>query len=87
MEKEIRMASKLYECRDTAKALAKMQERNYTEMLAPYTHIIKQVMSANGLDELQALLRISKTKTYEENGMAQLLYMAAVVEIIEPSNT
>lgn len=85
MEKQIKMAAKLYECRDTAKSLAKMQEGDYKEMLKPYTDIIRGVMEAYKLQELQALLRISKSKTYEESGMAQLLFMAATVELIEPS--
>lgn len=86
MEDKIKIAAKLYECRDTAKSLAKIQKENYKEMLAPYTHIIKQVMEANKLEELPALLQISKTHTYQDSGMAQLLFMAATVELIEPSN-
>ena len=85
MEKQIKIAAKLYECRDTAKSFAKMQKEDYKEMLAPYTHIIKQVMQANKLEEIPALLRISKTNTYKDSGMAQLMFMAATVELIEPS--
>jgi hypothetical protein len=86
MEKEIKMAAKLYKCRDTAKSLAKMKETDYKEMLKPYTDLIKQVMAANNLQEIQALLKISESSAYQSNGMAQLLFMAAVVELIEPSN-
>lgn len=82
MEKQIKMAAKLYECRDTAKAFFKEQ---YKEKLQPYTHILKEVMKANNLEEIPALLKISKTQHYQENGMAQMMYMAAVVELIEPS--
>lgn len=84
-EDKIKIAAKLYECRDTAKSLAKIKKANYKEMLEPYTHIIKQVMAANTLEELPALLKISKTHTYQDSGMAQLLFMAATVELIEPS--
>lgn len=84
-ERDVKMAAKLYECRDTARSLAKMKGEDYKEMLAPYTHIIKQVMKANQLEEIPALLRISKTKTYEESGMTQLMFIAATVELIEPS--
>lgn len=79
------MAAKLYECRDTAKAYAKMQNENYIEMLSTYTDIIKSVMKSKNIAEIPALLEISKTATYQENGMAQMMFMAAVVEIIEPS--
>lgn len=42
-------------------------------------------MKNNNLEEIPALLKISKTEHYQENGMAQMMYMAAVVELIEPS--
>lgn len=32
-----------------------------------------------------ALLKISQTQHYQKNGMAQMMYIAAVVEMIEPS--
>ncbi len=64
-----------------------MQGKDYKEMLNPYTHILRQVMKANNLGEIPALLKISNTQHYQENGMAQLMYMAAVVELIEPSKT
>lgn len=82
MEKEIKMAAKLYECRDTAKSFFK---EKFKEKLQPYTHIIKEVMKANNLEEIPALLKISKAQHYQENGFAQMMYMAAVVELIEPS--
>jgi hypothetical protein len=79
---QIQMAAKLYECRDAAKVFLKEE---YKERLQPYTHILKEVMKANNLEEIPALLKISKTIHYQENGMAQMMYMAAVVELIEPS--
>lgn len=82
MEKEIKIAAKLYECRDTAKRFFRDE---YAAKLKAYISIIKAVMKANELDEIQALLKISKTETYKENGMGQMMFMAAVVEIMEPS--
>lgn len=84
-EERVKIAAKLYKCRDTAKTLSKLNNESYAEMLKPYTDIIKAVMRSNNLSELEALLRISKSKTYEDSGMAQLLFMAATVELIEPS--
>jgi hypothetical protein len=83
MEKQIKMAAKLYHCRDTAKAFFKDA---YKEKLEPYTYILKKVMESNNEDEIQALLRISKTQSYQENGMAQMMFFTAVVEMLEPSN-
>jgi len=79
---QVQMAAKLYECRDIAKRFFKDE---YKTKLEPYTHIIKAVMKANNLEEIPALLKISQTETYQENPMGQMLFMAAVVELIEPS--
>jgi len=83
METQIKIAAKLYECRDTAKRFFREE---YAEKLKPYIAIIKAVMKANELDELGAILRISKTETYQENGMGQMMFMAAAVELMEPSD-
>jgi hypothetical protein len=84
MEKEIKIAARLYECRDSAKTVAKFRNVSYTEMLKPYTDIIEKVMKANNLKHIPALLRISETKTYQDSEMAQLLFMAALTEMMEP---
>lgn len=85
MEKEIKIAAKLYECRDTAKSMATIRKQDYKEMLKPYTAIIEQVMKDNNLQHMPALLKISETQTFKDSGMAQLLFMAAMVELMEPS--
>ena len=82
MEKQVKIAAKLYECRDTAKRFFKAE---YKAKLEPYTHIIKAVMKANNLEEIPALLKVSQTHTYQDNAMGQMMFMAAVVELIEPS--
>jgi len=76
----IQIAAKLYDCRDTAKSLFKEE---YKTKLQPYTHIVKEVMKANKLEVIPALLKISKTATYQDSGIAQMMFMAAVVELIE----
>src|SRR5665648_372262 len=81
MEKQIKMAARLYEGRDTAKRFFRDE---YQEKIKPYSHILSAVMKANNLDEIPALLKISETKTYQENAMGQMMFMAAVVEMIEP---
>lgn len=82
METQIKIAAKLYECRDTAKRFFREE---YAEKLKPYMHIIQEVMKANELEVLEAILKISKTKTYLDDGMVQMLFMAAAVELMEPS--
>lgn len=85
MEQQIKMAAKLYECRDSAKSMAKMQGEDFKEMIKPYTDIVTKVMQANNLKHIPALLKISETKMYQESGMAQMLFMAAITEMMEPS--
>lgn len=82
METQIKITADLYKCRDTAKRFFREE---YAEKLKPYIDIIKAVMKANQLNELRAILKISESETYKENGMTQLLFMAAVVEMMEPS--
>ena len=79
---QVQTAAKLYECRDTAKRFFR---DNYAEKLEPYKDLIQAVMKANDLEEIPALLKISKTHTYQDNPMAQMMFMAATVELIEPS--
>jgi len=85
MEKEIKIAAKLYDCRDAAKSYAKIIQRDYKQLLEPYTAIVKATMKANNLDELKAVLKISQTQTFQESGTVQMLFFAATVELIEPS--
>lgn len=82
MEKQVKIASKLYHCRDTAKSFFGDE---FAEKIKPYTHLLTQVMAVNKLDEVQALLKISETNTYQDSGMAQMMFLAATVELIEPS--
>jgi len=79
---KVQMAAKLYECRDTAKGFLR---DDYKTRLQPYTQLIKAVMKANSLEEIPALLKISETETYQESGFVQMMFMAAVAELIEPS--
>lgn len=82
MEAQIKIAAKLYECRDTAK---QFMGKDFHTKLKPYMELVKATMRDNKLCALKALLKISETETYQNSGMAQLLFMAAAVEIMEPS--
>lgn len=80
MEQLIKISAKLYNCRDTAK---RFFGDKYFEKIKPYKDLIQAVMKANDLEELPALLKISKTHAYQENAMGQMMFMAATVELIE----
>lgn len=72
----------MYDCRDTARRFFKEE---YAKTIEPYTQLIKKVMEANKLDEMRALLKISETSIYQDSGMAQMLFMSATVDLIDPS--
>lgn len=78
------MAARLYKCRAAAKFLF---ADGYMNTILPYKEKIQIVMQENNIEEIPALLKISKDGSYQESGMTQMLFMAAVVELIEPSNT
>jgi hypothetical protein len=84
MEKQIKIAAKLYECRDTAKRLFKEE---YEERVKPYSTLIIAVSEANKIDTLQSMIKISQLEIMENNGMGLMMLMAAAVEIIEPSKS
>ena len=84
-EQYVKMAARLYQCRDTAKSLAKLKAQDYKIMIQPYINIINKIKLENKIDTIPALLQISELQFYQDDGMVQLLFMAATVEIIEPS--
>jgi hypothetical protein len=83
MIQELENSQKLYHCRDTAKRFFREE---FPKKLEPYTDLIQAVMKANKIEVIPALLEISKTETYQENGMGQMMFMAATVELLENDN-
>lgn len=81
-EQQIKMAAKLYQCRDAAKALF---GNEYKERLNYYRHVIDQHKLNQQIDTLPAVLAICSLPHVKENEMAVMMFMAAAVEIIEPS--
>lgn len=81
MEKQIKALAKMYECRDTAR---RFYRDEYQTKIEPYKEILNKVMQANKCNEIEALVNhISKENVYNENPMAQMLFIAAVVEVSE----
>ena len=78
--KALQVATKLQECKDAAESLL---GENYPEKIKPYKDLIRVVMKANKIGPIKALLMISKTESYAENEMAQVMFMSAVVDLIE----
>ena len=84
MEKQIKMAAKLYECRDTAK---KLYGAEFQNKISDYKRYIKAcMMKHNYKDEITAAMSLAKDcEGVQGSGMGVMLIMAACVELIEPS--
>jgi hypothetical protein len=80
MMQAIELSQKMQKCRDTAKRFFKDE---FPEKLKPYIELLEAVMKSKSIDEIPALLEISKTETYQSDGMVQMMFMAATVELIE----
>jgi len=80
MEKQIKMAAKLYECRDTAKRFFR---DDYDLKLKPYKNAIQTHQKRFNIEVLQSVTEICSFESVRDNGMAVMLFMAAAVELIE----
>lgn len=78
--KALQVATKLQQCKDAAESLL---GEKYPQKIKPYKDLIRAVMKANKISPVKALLMISKTESYAENEMAQVMFMSAVVDLIE----
>lgn len=82
MMQAIALSQKMKKCRDTAKRFFKEE---FPEKLKPYIELLEAVMKSKSMNEIPALLEISKTETYQDDGMVQMMFLAATVELIESS--
>ena len=83
MEKQIKIAAKLYQCRDTAKGFYRDEFKDKVE---PYKECIRKYMAKSGKDELLSVMEICNVdEIKEKGGFAIVMFMAAATELIEPS--
>ena len=82
MEQKIKIAAKLYQCRDTAK---KFWGSEYEAKLKTYKNIIEAHQKKFNLEVLPSVLEICSFESVRDNGMATIVFMAAAVEMIEPA--
>ena len=84
MEQQIKMAAKLYQCRDSAK---KLYGADYQSKIADYKRYIQACMiKHNYKDEITAAMRlITDCKDLDGSGIGTMNILAACVELIEPS--
>lgn len=74
-------ASKLYECRDTARCLL---GKRYPEKMAEYGKAITEAANRLNCHALVAAARMVETT---DNGVLKTLIFAAAVEIVEPTGS
>jgi hypothetical protein len=82
MEQQIKMAAKLYRCRDTAK---RFFGDEFQDKIQPYKQVISGVAKEKSIGELEAMMKICEDDVIKNNGWTLVLLMAAAVELIEPS--
>ena len=78
-EQAVKMAAKLYECRDTAK---RVFGDGYHKRMEAYGQVVKSAANALNCSDIAA----ATTLANKVGGMAAICYLAAVVEMTEPSN-
>lgn len=79
-EQAVKMAAKLYECRDTAKRLFGSA---YQQRMEAYMRVVKSAANAMNCSELSAATTLANKAG---GGVPAICYLAAVVEMTEPSN-
>lgn len=80
MEQQIKLAAKLYRCRDSTKGLFGDEYRSKIE---PYVTTLNEYAERKELDIFKAVLEICDMPGISGNGMLCILFMAAAVEILE----
>ena len=81
-EKQVRMAAKLYEARDSMRGLFGAR---YQERLSPYREIIRGAMAKHSCDELEAVLEIKRFDP-SLDGVELAMLLAAAVEEVESTS-
>ena len=81
-EQHIKLAAKLYRCRDTAKRFFGVE---FQDKIHPYKQIISGVAKDKKIDEIDAVMQICEDETIKNSGWTVVLLMAAAVELVEPS--
>ena len=80
--KEIMIAAKFYEVRDTIKGIL-MSE--YHPTIKPFQILLKDVMELHSENALEAMIRVSKVESFKKDAFTQMMVITAMIEIIEPS--
>jgi hypothetical protein len=72
--------NKLKGCQKSAKFVC---GEKYEQTVTAYADLIKKVCKERQIEPLQAVLIMAKLPTFEENGTASMMLIAAAVEVLE----
>lgn len=81
-KEDIKLAANLYNARDTVKAHFKAE---FKDRIKPHTELLKAHCLQNNKEVLEGLMTCLKLEVVKGNGMAEVLLIAAAVEMLEPS--
>ena len=79
-EHRARMIAKLYECRDAARTLL---GEKYPARMAEYGKEIRAIAINKEISDIKAAMLLASVP--DPSGIGSVLYLAAAVELIEPS--
>lgn len=84
MEQQIKLANKLYQCRDAVK---KLYGKEWKEAIAFHSRLIKACMLKHNIDnEVKAAMHLAdEYKHMTSSSVFNMKVLAAAVEIIEPT--
>ena len=82
IEKTIRLAAKMYETREVARALL---GDKFKERMATGIELLKDLAAEHNITVLEAAKRSAEMYAGQHNGMAAIMVIAAAVEHSEPS--
>jgi hypothetical protein len=80
MEEKNKTFTDLHETREIAKCLF---SDKYKSRMRYYLNTLADIMKENNIDVIPAFIKIKDSEEYKKNGLAQICYMAAVVELTE----
>lgn len=79
MEKEIKIASRLYEIRETAMQFC---GDKYKERIRIYKQLLSAMMTKHNISAPDALIKISEGETYKTSDAGKIMFIAACAEIM-----
>ena len=80
-EQQVAIAAKMYECRDAARTIL---GRRFKPKMDDLAQVVRAVAKRDNCNDIVAGATVIKEARLE--GMESLMLMAAVVEMVEPSN-